>query len=70
MDNVENIAYEIEDKTETELLEFVREILALPRPLSTADKVQLQIVNNEFIRRDAVRARATRRRGRKHESNS
>lgn len=47
----------IRNATEAQLLEFVRDILAKTnRTLSRMDKIELRSINDEFIRRDALRA--------------
>lgn len=48
---------DLRELTDTQLLELVREILSSPSPLSAQDKFELRKVNDEFIRRDALRAR-------------
>lgn len=41
--------------TETQLLEFVRDILTSGRPFTNAELIELKDINDEFIRRDAMK---------------
>lgn len=42
--------------SEVELLEFVRLILSINGPIDRLAKLELQQINDEFIRRDALKA--------------
>lgn len=46
---------EIRLLTETQLLEIVRAILSKPEPLTGLDKVDLERINKELVRRDLVK---------------
>ena len=47
---------QLRDFSETSLLEFVRIILSKNNPLSLGDKIELQQINNELVRRDTLKA--------------
>jgi len=51
------ISEQLRGCTETELLNFVRDILAQPHPLTFREKYELMQLNDEFTRRDAMRLR-------------
>lgn len=46
----------LRNATETQLLEFVRDILAKDGPLNAINRFELRDINDEFIRRDALKA--------------
>lgn len=46
----------LRNATEVQLREFVRDILATPRSLTAINKIDLRAINDEFMRRDAMKA--------------